>query len=638
MNIDLVPLNDNQRQAISWHGDPLLVLAGPGSGKTLVLTMRIARLLLESPEKHFRILGLTFTNKAAAEMRSRVLSFVPNNEDRFLLTTFHSFAADILRQHGSHLGLQPDFVILNQEEDRAAVLKDAIRALHGRHSDIGDDDIKYLPTIDQLLSRCVTEDQVVELVPKPELAQKLTALYAEYRQQLLKHNRLDFASLLFSAEQLLRQKPMIARQLRITYAYVCVDEFQDTNLAQYRLLRALVGDGFRNLFVVADDDQIIYQWNGASPERLRALRDDFKMSVIQLPANYRCPPEVIQLANRLIQHNSNRFAEKQPLYAVRVDRNANTIRIRQFASQMEEMAWVAADIRQNRSHEPGECVILARRRRVLELAMSELQKHGMKASTGLRKNEFVSAPVRWLHALLRLSNARSDREQLRRLCSAFFELSDIAIEVDNVVAFAPENGGDYLRTWLQMVREIVDIPASLVALLKKTEEQIVDRLDVLAFCQSAFNWIDSFVNDDQSARLYPDYREERTMWDELQREVVSKYRRDSLTLNLFLQEFDLAEKSLPAPPDAVQCLTIHGAKGMEFNHVYLVGMVEDELPSFQAIRKGALSREMQEERRSCFVAITRAHATLTITYANRYFGWPKQPSRFLQEMGLVDAH
>ena len=317
MLIDREKLNENQRIAIDWNEGPLLVLAGPGSGKTRVLTMRTARLLADSPGKRFRVLGLTFTNKAAAEMRSRVEEMVPDCCDRVLLTTFHSFCADILRQHGSHVGIKPDFTILNQDADREAVLADAIQVVAKTGVDTDSGDVRLLPSIDSLLNNYIAPAEVSSVVRDQDFARKLAALYAEYQHQLIVNNRLDFASLLLLALRLLYERPAVAQQLRIVYPSVCVDEFQDTNLTQYRLLKAIVGDTPKDLFVVADDDQIIYQWNGASPERLQALRNDFKMHVLQLPANYRCPPEVIVLANRLIRHNLDRAADKQPLYAMK---------------------------------------------------------------------------------------------------------------------------------------------------------------------------------------------------------------------------------------------------------------------------------------------------------------------------------
>ena len=390
MTLSLDNLNENQRIAIAWNEGPLLVLAGPGSGKTRVLTMRVARLLLDSPESRFRVLGLTFTNKAAAEMRMRVEEMIPDCRERVLLTTFHSFCADILRQHGSHVGIRPDFAILNQDADREAVLTDAIAVVAKTDIDADNDDVRLLPSIDRLLSNCVAADQVPHVVKDQEFARKLAALYAEYQHQLVANNRLDFSSLLLLTHRLLTERPAIAEQLRTVYPSVCVDEFQDTNLAQYKVLKAVVGDAPKDLFVVADDDQIIYQWNGASPERLQALRTDFKMQVLQLPANYRCPAEVIVLANRLIRHNLDRAADKQPLYAIKQAAKKTVVHLQHFDTFDTELEWIAADIRASHLPETGSCAILARTRKVLEAAVTKLQTGGITASLTVRKAEFTT--------------------------------------------------------------------------------------------------------------------------------------------------------------------------------------------------------------------------------------------------------
>ncbi len=640
MTLDIESLNANQRLAVEWDQGPLIVLAGPGSGKTRVLTMRVAKQILNSPGKRFRVLGLTFTNKAAAEMRQRVEELVPDCRDRALLTTFHSFCADILRQHGSHVGIKPDFVILNQDSDREGVLSDAIRAVSLKGTDTDESDIKLLPVIDRFLCNAVPEAQVSRVVKDQDFGQKLSVLYSEYRRQLIVNNRLDFSSLLMVTLDLLRDWPAIANQIRTIYSHICVDEFQDTNLVQYLLLKTIVGSDPRNLFVVADDDQIIYQWNGASPERLDSLRNDFKMSVVQLPANYRCPPEVVALANKLIKQNLSRAAGKEPLTAVKtVKRGAGTkvVRLQQFATIDDELDWVASDIAEQHAGDAGKCVLLARTRRVLELAVKKMQDRGVRASLAIRKSEFTSAPFRWLHALLRLANARSDRDQLRRLCKSFFELEGVDLDVQELVADSAKFNGDFLRCWFESARKREGVDQNTLKFLQTGLRQIVDRLDVLGFNRSALLWF-----EEQNRKLDPsvedgfaDYNDEKAIWEELQQRVVAKYGRDELTLNTFLQEFDLSEKSVPIPADAVLCLTIHSSKGLEFCHVYLVGLVEDELPSFQSIKKGDGSREMQEERRNCFVAITRAQETLTLTYAARYFGWPKKPSRFLSEMELT---
>jgi len=638
MTLDLRSLNANQRLAVEWEESPLLVLAGPGSGKTRVLTIRVARLILGSQGKHFRVLGLTFTNKAAAEMRQRMEELVPDCRDRTLLTTFHSFCADILRQHGSHFGIKPDFVILNQDSDREAVLSDAIKAVSHDDVEPAKSDIKLLPVIDRFLSNAITEKQVSHLVKDENLGRKLSLLYSEYRRQLIANNRLDFSSLLMVTLELLRDRPAIAKQVRTIYSHICVDEFQDTNLAQYLLLKSIVGGDPRNLFVVADDDQIIYQWNGASPERLKSLINDFNMNVVQLPANYRCPPEVVALANKLIRHNLSRMADKEPLLAAKMSNGMKVVRLQPpFATINEELEWVANDIAEKHVGQTGNCVLLARTRRLLGLAVKKLEDRGIKASLTIRRSEFTSAPFRWLHALLRLANSRSDREQLRRLCKSFFELEGIDLDVQEIMANAAMFNGDFLRSWFEFVRTREGVGQNTIALLQIGQKQIVDRLDVLGFNNSAFIWF-----EEQNKKLDPrildgfsDYTDEKAIWDELQEGVVDKYGRDELTLNTFLQEFDLSEKSTPISEDAVRCLTVHSSKGLEFRHVYLVGLVEDELPSFQSIKKGDESLELQEERRNCFVAITRAQETLTLTYAKKYFGWGKTPSRFLAEMELI---
>ena len=166
--------------------------------------------------------------------------------------------------------------------------------------------------------------------------------------------------------------------------------------------------------------------------------------------------------------------------------------------------------------------------------------------------------------------------------------------------------------------------------------QLAERLDFIAFMNNAFKWFNDAGNRFSNIHEDPlgDFKEEKEIWIDLQRQVTEKYGIGEITLQMFLQEFDLSPKSPPIPSDAVKCFTIHSAKGMEFEHVYLIGMVEEQLPSYASINKGEDSREMQEERRNCFVAITRTQSTLTMTFANQYFGWTKRPSRFLREMGL----
>ena len=635
MTLDLSALNPNQRKAVEWNDGPLLVLAGPGSGKTRVLTLRVARLLDESPEERFRILALTFTDKAAREMRGRVDEFLPEGRDRALLTTFHSFAAEVLRQHGSHIGLRPDFSILPQKADQEAVLADAIKEVAANGVEVDAGDVKLLPVIERLLSRCESLHDVAKQFSGTDL-DRLPALYEEYRRQLISGSRLDYGMLLCSAIELLEMKPAIARQYHIIYRYVCVDEFQDTNLSQSRLLRLLVPKKSPNLFVVADDDQIIYQWNGASPERLEELKTDFSMDVIQLPENYRCPPQVVELANLLIQNNLGRSAEKKPLVAIKKTAVPQSVRVRKFSSMSEELTWVAKDVAARPKKALGGCVVLGRTRKLLQAAVAALEAEDVAATMTLRKDDFESTPFRWLHAVLRLANARHDREQLRRVCETFFKIEGVDLHVRDIEADAAPKGGDFLRAWLTAASARKELEPATRSVLKVAEDALADRMDYFAFREKAVAWLDAMAEASElGSEAFADYAEEKIIWADLEAGVVERYGRDELSLNTLLHEFDLAPKLPPVPPNAVRCLTIHGAKGMEFDHVYLIGLAEDQLPSFEAKKKGPASRELQEERRNCFVAITRAQSTLTMTYSAEYFGWAKQPSRFLREMGLV---
>jgi len=639
MSFDLqgLGLNESQLEAVRWQEGPLLVLAGPGSGKTRVLTCRIARLIAESPGSRFRVLGVTFTNKAAAEMRQRIDSLLRDGRDRVTLTTFHSFAAEILRQHGSHLGLKPDFGILADQADREAALADAIKATIPDNEEFSPKANQLLPAITRMLDECVPIDQAEAAASSHAHANAVAAVYRAYRQRLISSNQLDFASLLALAVEMLEDKPAISKQIRRVYTHVCVDECQDTNSAQFRLLVQIVPEARPNLFVVADDDQVIYQWNGASPARLKELRDRFSMDVLQLPENYRCPPVVIQLANNLIAHNADRAADKQPLTAHKSGDGNSGLAANSFSDFSDELSWITETLKAIPAEGRSECVILARRKRLLEEAVSVLTGKGVPAYIAIRKNEFESAPYRFMHSMLRLANAPQDREHLRRMTKVFFELEGIKIDSEDVIPVASVSQEGYLRAWLDIVDERKEVTEPTRALLGTARKALLDRLAYWEFIESSHQWFDALRQNpigSASEGAFEEFDDEKEIWASVKKEIAQHYTLSDLSLHMFLQELDLRAKEKPAPPDAVRCLTIASSKGMEFKHVYLIGLVEDELPGYYARKKGDQSDEMREERRNCFVAITRAEESLTLTYAGTYFGYQKAPSRFLREMGF----
>ncbi|MGB3495212.1 MAG: ATP-dependent helicase [Elainellaceae cyanobacterium] len=626
MNLDLDLLNVNQKSAVLWQDGPLLVLAGPGSGKTRVLTYRVARMIQEQEDAS--VLALTFTNKAAAEMRERVDTLLGKRVDRAHLCTFHSFATEVLRQHGSHLGLRPDFTLLIQDEDRIAVLEEAISSLSETGHLIPTDRKSLMTLLDRLFAEAYDGgDKAQSLTKTPEW---LPLLFRQYCESLILANRVDFGSLLAFTSQLLREKRGISRVLRLTWTHVCVDEFQDTNKAQYELLKLIVGSDSPNLFVVGDDDQIIYQWNGASPERLQSLVSDYDTKILQLPENYRCPPEIVELANKLISHNQQRTAGKTPLAAYRESViGQNAIQYEVFETPEAETSFLVQTM-QEQQLPSKDCVVLARTKKLLQNVAHGLQDAGLNTYLAKRKSDFESPVIRVVFEAMRLANARHDRDTLRKLCVAWKVLSDVQIEVENVVASAALIGGDFLRAWADAAE--ITAEGQLQALAQKLRTALIDRLDFPGI-------VDWFLEegwqpwDDQNDI---ELQDEIETWQSLHGNFVSEYGHENLILNAYLQLMDLSPKTSEPASDAVRCLTVHGAKGLEFKHVFLIGMAQEIFPSFLALKKGAESREVEEERRNCFVAITRAKHSLILTRARRYYGWSKKPSQFLIEMGLEE--
>ncbi len=630
---ELGKLNANQRQAVQWNAGPLLVLAGPGSGKTFVLTMRVARLIRESIDARFRVLALTFTTKAADEMRNRVESLLGPETRRARLTTFHSFCAEVLRQHGSHLGLRPDFEILAQDADRLRVLDEVIR--ESRCPDIPNVRSDGMVRMIDHLYREGHDGGADTPIPFSGSPRRwIGDVYGAYLDTLIRYNYLDYGALLICCLRLFRERPRVARHYHIVYPYVCVDEYQDTNKCQDLILRFLCPPDKPNLFVVADDDQIIYQWNGASPARLEKLRRDYAMRVIQLPDSYRCPAAVIELANNLIRFNLERSSSKEPLRSMVPTLDNHSIRVMRFSDHSAEMEWIARDIRR-RSLRPDDCVVLARNAKLLETASDALRHAGIVTYLIKRRHDLRSPPLRFVQAALRLAIAPRDRDQIGILCKAFFYLTAIDVRVEDADAESEAHGGSLLKGFLE-VAETDSTASDSAPLLEALRNQLVERIHYQEFVDTVFDWYHKLERQSESEGTDEDLddgEEEIKIWNNLKREVCRQVN-GTPTLSTFLQEMDLRPKVIPPERDAIPCLTIHLAKGREFPHVYLVGLAEDQLPSYHSTRSGSGSRELEEERRGCFVAITRAQSTLTMTYSERYFGWKKRRSRFLAEMGL----
>lgn len=641
--IDLSSMNKSQQEAVLWNRGPLLVLAGPGSGKTRVLTYRIASILDNSAEKHFRILALTFTNKAAAEMRGRVEELAHKFLSRVRITTFHSYAAELLQQYGSNLGVRPDFQILSDDTDRENILDEVLTKLRKRPDlEIPEhfQATSLLPFITKLLEQAIAPESVEGLLKRsqPDTARELAFVYAGYREELKTSNSMDFPSLIAETLSLLEKFPLLSQHIRKIYTHILVDEFQDTNSTQYRLLHKIISPDPSTFFVVADDDQIIYQWNGADPKRLESLKNDFAIEIIQLPENYRCPPEIITLANALIANNLDRSPNKKPLVAIKPNSQSpvDAIAVYKFASLDDEIGWIANEIAQKSQDERENCVILARTNKLLEAVGTKLKAESIPIYFTARKNEFKSAPFRMLHAILRLANTSGDKKALAKLCKAFYELEGVNLSLSKIISRASASGEDFLRAWVAEAQEHGSLARDTQQLLTGGIKPLLVALNFSAFSKELFAWAKVRQNSQQlDEAVFNEFEEEALVWEQIFSEITKKFSGEDISLHQFLHELDLTSKSPAKEKGAIPCFSIHASKGMEFGHVYLMGLVEDQLPSWAAVKKGDESLEMQEERRNCFVAITRAQEKLTLTFSERVFGWPKAPSRFLKEMGIA---
>jgi len=622
-----------QQDAVKWGDGAVLVLAGPGSGKTQVLTCRIARLLDESPKQSFKVLALTFTDKAAREMLTRVQTFVPGQEERTSIGTFHSFCAQILRQHGIHRGLQPDFAIFGQDRDRQLLLEDGLREAAGQGQPVSVSDVRFLPIIDKLKVRLVDPASSAQGLGRHSEAEHIAKVYAIYEAQLRKENALDFNSLIFEAHALFAQYPTIGQLVRRIYHYWLLDEFQDTTDGQYRLIKAMGGDTFKNLFAVADDDQIIYQWNGASFRQIQRFSTDYKAEVIQLTENWRCPPAIVEAANRLVAYNANRTTAKKPLVAGKkhlILPQDQHIRLLHFTDDQQEIAGVAEDIKKRPVGERPKVAVLARTRALIEKICEQLIARTVPAVILRRRDEFLSPNFRWLAAFLKQAIRPLDKRNLPLLIESYNRLASVELPQEQVVARAEASGRSYLEEWLEMAA--AGTTAGSNTMLLNTARVVLG--DITGFRQLAEQMITDADQQSAQGSATDDLLEDLAAWKEISRDI-GRHVGSSCTLDQFLQELELRSKEPTPPKNAVALMTIHAAKGREFDFVYLVGLAEDTLPSFQARQVGDQSAEMEEERRNCFVAITRAKEQLTLSWAGKYRGYAKQPSRFLKEMGFT---
>lgn len=629
--LDTFDLTDVQRQAADWQDGAALLLAGPGSGKTRVLTARIARILAESRDENFRILALTFTTKAASEMRGRIANLIPEMQNRLFVGTFHSFCAEVLRNQGSALKISPDFEIYSEDKDLQEVIQDACsKTIFKRLRALGVDNL--LPIIQYLQRNLIKPGASLEgHCVNVELQSLVSEVYVNYIQRMKELNAMDFNMLVQSAFELFEARPYIARHYCNIYPYISMDEFQDTNYAQYQLIRSLTKNKLDNVFAVADEDQIIYQWNGASFKRILDFVQDFNAVTLQLPDNFRCPADVVMLANKLISHNHIRTPNKAPLIA-RKPFASSSILVKGFETFEQELSWVVESIADARPS-TGSTAVIARTRGTLKACFEKLQNRGVPVVQPSRKNTFESPPMAWLNDVVRLANKRNDRRALSKVLENGAKFLPFSVGEEALITWSEATDGDLLKSYVELMRHESNDHQSRD--LFTHVERLTARGEVRAFIDDALKWFASYNNCFETEDWGPICCQEQEDFLGLVEEIWRNYDQVNLNLGAFLQELQIMSKQGDEPEDAVQCLTVHGSKGKEFDLVYMIGIVEGELPSYQSV-KSQSAEKMEEERRNCYVGLTRTVEKVTITYHRLRGGRDRQPSRFLREMELLD--
>lgn len=610
-------LNANQRLVAEWGEGPLLVLGGPGSGKTLALTLRMIRLIEETPKKSFRVLGLTATTAMADEMSRQVFERVRGDNPRPRPTTFHAYAASILGQHGYGLGFRLGVTVMTEDEERLPFLRRAM-ARAGSRIPPSWSERGLLRRLDLVMA----SGDDPELDDLAERDAWLRPVYAAYLDLLAAADTLDAGSSLIFCRRLFRKRPIFAQDQRVIYPFPFVDGYQQVNRSQYGFLRAIHPDRNANLVVAVDDDRPVSDWDGATPERLRRLAADYDLRVVRLPRNRRCPEPVVRRANRLLRRDEGVVLDEASRTPAAAETPEEAFRVLRFADEREEARWLAGDLRAKA--DPGTCAVLARSHRMVETVAEALRDAGVPVAFEEATSQFESPVLGVVRSALDLARSPAHAERLAALCRAYGELVGGDLDPGTVEAESALTGKPLLDAFVGLAES--NGGAGGWPVVAAIREQVLETLRPDRFAAVVFDW---------AAREHPESTgngsDSNRAW-EIRSWRAGNGRADPSESDPTppLRESTGRSGSSPARGSGVRCLTLDGARGLEFEQVYLAGIAEGELPSFRAVEQG--EEALQNERRACFRAITRTSGSVVLTHADSYFGWARQPSRFLDEM------
>lgn len=618
----MLRLTKSQQQVVDHQEGAILVVAGPGSGKTRVLTERVRRLLADD-EEHFRVLALTFTNKAANEMAER-LETVPNIRERAFIGTLHSFCTEVLANRGKSVGIEGLPNIFDSYQDRKQVLEEAVESIPDLRTELLSEPNPRgrSQKLDQWL-RAIGEHKNSLIVPQMVADDRFRRLYSGYNDQLRASNAIDFDDLLILSYQLFEERPKIAAFYRRQYKYICVDEAQDLNEAQYRVICALCGPEYFNVMMVGDPKQAIFMWNGAHPKYLDLFKADFSAKAIELKENFRSAKTIVSAARKL-----------DPTYSVDgVLALDGCVDVVQCEDEIKEAEFVVDTLGElaEKGHADVEgeirfeqCAVIGRNRFVFREIAKLLKESGIPfykkiSGAGVRSE---SDSVGELEIALRLLANPLDRLHLGILLQRW----GIGMDVDACYGNANlrELTGEQLLSGLESRTNEKALPVyqSLKAMGWATDAfRLSEALDVLDKHASQ-------LEAEARALVVEDVAEWRKHWDFYLRNEPG----GSQSIQGFLSQVALGTTQQPRE-DGVALLTVHSAKGMEFDVVFLVSMTEGTFPDFRASGSA-----LDEEQRNAFVAVTRSRRLLYVSYPEtKVMPWgdrkQQKPSRYVGMIG-----
>ncbi|MDO8473246.1 MAG: UvrD-helicase domain-containing protein [Dehalococcoidia bacterium] len=629
-------LNPAQKEAVETIEGPILILAGPGSGKTRVITQRIAYLIRECGVNPRHILAVTFTNKAAKEMAERLERLLGGSAAEMTMGTFHAICARILRQRGQEIGIDPQFVIYD-DEDQLSLMKQAIKQ-------VGLDPKQYQPRT--FLSKVSTAKSQL-LSPElygakadSYLEKMVFQCYQQYDLLLSQSKALDFDDLLFKTVQLFENKPETLARFQSRYHHVLVDEFQDTNITQYALTRQLAGK-YKNICVVGDPDQSIYTWRQADIRNILKFEEDYpNAKVVKLEQNYRSTKNILEGAYKVIAKNVQR--KQKDLWTE--NETGAPISLVDAYDEQDEAQFVVAEVERLVKENVlslKDCVVLYRvnaQSRVLEEAFL---RFGVPYRLIGGTRFYQRREVKDIIAYLRLANNPHDTVSLRRVINVP-QRGIGQRTVEDLVNWADELGipayealtraaGDHAEgTFAGRSRKtLIDFHTVLKAMVDKAGA--LKASEMLDMVIERTGYEDYLLKDEEGEDRWENIRELSTVAHKFD------YLDPPASLTTFLEEVALVSDidNYDAKTDAVTLTTLHQAKGLEFGAVFIVGMEEKVFPHARAFPPSEPT-EMEEERRLCYVGITRAKKLLYLVYANRrtFLGSTNNylPSRFLADI------